>query len=280
MRGPMLRNEPARRAPGPGADLPNLVIRQRPFDLGSRRVVSRKIFMVFRNPDRFLLESLHYYRATASHRHNRHRKLQSGGPVAAPDDGSRPWLAISEHPASANQRLSCECQTLRHARAWVSPARRRLWRAELAHSTRPPRGRIAEKSALRSGHRTPWMPADLRPAFVPGQVQHQVAGQPGFVPQSRIRPAEVRDPPRLPGWREEDRPVRAGAAGLIREGVFPGTAERVTTWNGRSAVHASRWRSANTKDSVEPVSLFVRRAESDFTNHAARRIGPLHWLRC
>jgi hypothetical protein len=46
--------------------------------------------------------------------------------------------------------------------------------------------------------------ADLRPAFVPGQVQNQIARQPRCVPQPGIRSAEIGNRPRLPGRREEE----------------------------------------------------------------------------
>jgi hypothetical protein len=55
----------------------------------------------------------------------------------------------------------------------------------------------------------PLLPADLRPAFVPGQVQDQVFRQPGLIPQPGIRPAEIRDGPLPPRRRQEDGALRA-----------------------------------------------------------------------
>jgi hypothetical protein len=60
----------------------------------------------------------------------------------------------------------------------------------------------------------PLFPADFRPALVPRQVQDQIAGQPGQIPQPGIRPAQIRNRPRLPSRKQEDRPGLSVADGL------------------------------------------------------------------
>jgi len=67
--------------------------------------------------------------------------------------------------------------------------------------------RVSEQTA---GELDPLLPADLRSAIVAGEVEDQIAGQAGFVAQSRIRPAEVCDPPCVPRRRQEDRPSMRG----------------------------------------------------------------------
>jgi hypothetical protein len=52
----------------------------------------------------------------------------------------------------------------------------------------------------------PLLPAVLRPAFVAGEVQHQIPRKTGQVPEPGIRPAEIRDAPCLAGRGEENRP--------------------------------------------------------------------------
>ncbi len=62
-----------------------------------------------------------------------------------------------------------------------------------------------------TGELDPLLPADFRPAFVAGQVQHQVARQARQVPQAGIRAAQIRDRPCLARRREENRPGLAFA---------------------------------------------------------------------
>jgi len=74
--------------------------------------------------------------------------------------------------------------------------------------------RVPQQSA---GVLDPLLPANLRPAFVAGEVQHQIARKAGQVPEAGIRPAEVRDAPRLPRRGQEDRTFGAGPDCLIEQ---------------------------------------------------------------
>jgi hypothetical protein len=47
-----------------------------------------------------------------------------------------------------------------------------------------------------------------------GEIQHQIPRQSGHVPESRIRPAQVQDGPRLPGRGQADRVM--GDFALVR----------------------------------------------------------------
>ena len=68
-----------------------------------------------------------------------------------------------------------------------------------------------------TGELDPLLSANLRPALVPGQIQHQVPRQAGQVPQPGVRPAEIGDPSRFPSRGEKDRFLRSRADRLIEQ---------------------------------------------------------------
>jgi len=70
----------------------------------------------------------------------------------------------------------------------------------------PLRGRNVGVPQQSPGVFDPLRPADLRPAFVAGQVQNQIPRKTGHVPEPGIRPAEIRNAPRFPDRGQENWP--------------------------------------------------------------------------
>ena len=78
----------------------------------------------------------------------------------------------------------------------------------------PLRGRNVGMSQQTPSVLDSFLPANLRPALVAGEIQHQVLRQTGQIPKPGIRPAEVGDAPRFPGRGQENRPGLAFPDGL------------------------------------------------------------------